>query len=144
MIKSLISNYNPGILEVYEPVHNKTYNKTCATSKDSDRPAHPRSPIRVFADRMHLLQPPGYSKRDNENHSHTGRMYRLIWVFAGHTGHIADCCTLVCLVFLGDINIPMIRCHVLRPLIWVYYVCKGLSVPILRVITVMFEKLWCR
>ena len=45
-----------------EPVHDKTYNKTCATSEDSDQPAHPRSLIRIFADRMCLLQPPGYPK----------------------------------------------------------------------------------
>ena len=44
--------------------HDKTYNKSCATSEDSDQPAHPRSLIRVFADRMFLLQPPGYPKRD--------------------------------------------------------------------------------
>ena len=35
-----------------------------ATSEDSYQPAHPRSLIRVFADRMCLLQPPGYPKRD--------------------------------------------------------------------------------
>ena len=32
--------------------------------------------------------------------------------------------------------LTLIRCHILLPLIWVYNVCKGLSVPILRVITV--------
>ena len=36
---------------------------TCATSEYSDQPAHPGSPIRVFADRMCLLQPPDYLKR---------------------------------------------------------------------------------
>ena len=35
-----------------------------AISEDSDQPAHPRSLIRVFANRMCLLQPPGYPKRD--------------------------------------------------------------------------------
>ena len=30
------------------------------TSKDSDQPAHPRSLIRVFADRLCLLQPSSY------------------------------------------------------------------------------------
>ena len=49
-----------------EPEHNKTYNKTCATSEDSDQPAHLPSLIRVFADRMCLLQPPDYSKRDKQ------------------------------------------------------------------------------
>ena len=47
-----------------EPAHNKTYNKTCATSEDSDQPAHLRSLIEVFAERMCLLQPQGYSKRN--------------------------------------------------------------------------------
>ena len=42
----------------------QTYMKTCATSKDSDQPAHSRSLIRVFADPMCLLQPQNYPKRD--------------------------------------------------------------------------------
>ena len=49
------------------PTHDKTYNKTCATSEDSDQHARPRSLIRVFAYRTCL---------------------RLIRVFAGHTGLI--------------------------------------------------------
>ena len=47
-----------------EPAHDKTYNKTCATSVDSDQHAHPRSLIRVFADHMCFVQPPGYPKRN--------------------------------------------------------------------------------
>ena len=42
----------------------KPTKKTCATSEDSDQPAHPGSLIRVFIDRMCLLLPPGYPKRD--------------------------------------------------------------------------------
>ena len=38
------------------------YNKTCATSEDSNQTA--RSLIRFFADRICLLQPRGYPKRD--------------------------------------------------------------------------------
>ena len=53
-----------GIL--YEPTHDKTNNKTCATSEDSDQTAHPRSLIRVFADRMCLLQPQSYPKRNKQ------------------------------------------------------------------------------
>ena len=41
-----------------------TYYKTCVTSKDSDQPSHPCSLIRVIADRMCHLQPPGCPKRD--------------------------------------------------------------------------------
>ena len=40
---------------VNEPAHDTTYNKTCSISKYSDQPAHPRSLIRVLADRMYLL-----------------------------------------------------------------------------------------
>ena len=40
---------------LFEPAHDKTDNKTCAISEDSDQPAHPRSLIRIFADRMCLL-----------------------------------------------------------------------------------------
>ena len=47
-----------------ESAHDKTYNKTYATSEDSDQPTHPRSLIRVFADSMCLIQPLGYLKRD--------------------------------------------------------------------------------
>ena len=43
-----------------EPAHYKT----CAISVDSDQPVYPRSLIRVIADCMSLLQPPGYPKRD--------------------------------------------------------------------------------
>ena len=32
----------------YEPAHDNTYNKTCVTSKDSDRPVHTPSMARVL------------------------------------------------------------------------------------------------
>ena len=34
--------------KINEPAHDKTYNKTCATSKDSDQPVHPLSKARVL------------------------------------------------------------------------------------------------
>ena len=49
----------------FDSAHDKTYNKTCETSKNSDQPVHPQSLIRVFADRVCLLQSPGYSKSNN-------------------------------------------------------------------------------
>ena len=52
---------------ISEPAHDKTYNKTCATSKDSEEPVHPCTLIRVFADCMCLLQSPNYSKRDKRD-----------------------------------------------------------------------------
>ena len=33
------------IIIINESLHDKTYNKTCATSEDSDQTAHPRSLI---------------------------------------------------------------------------------------------------
>ena len=44
---------------LFEPAHDKTYNKMCATSEDSDQPAHQRSLVAVFTDYMCFLQPPG-------------------------------------------------------------------------------------
>ena len=61
-----MQNYAPYKLILHNnyAAHDKTYDKTCATSNDSDQPAHPRSLIRIFADRMRLLQSLGYSKMD--------------------------------------------------------------------------------
>ena len=39
----------------YEPVHEISNNKVCATSKASDRPAHARSLIRAFDSRLSNL-----------------------------------------------------------------------------------------
>ena len=46
----------------FEPAHDKNYNKIYAISEDSFQNVHPRSLIRAFADRMYLLQPPGYPR----------------------------------------------------------------------------------
>ena len=46
-----------------EPAHEKTYNKTSATSEGlANQPAHHSYLIRVFADLMYLLKPRGYYK----------------------------------------------------------------------------------
>ena len=39
----------------YEPQHKISNNVICATSKDSDQPAHMRSLIRAFASRLNIL-----------------------------------------------------------------------------------------
>ena len=39
----------------YEPVHEISNNVVCATSKASDQPAHTRSLIRAFANRLNIL-----------------------------------------------------------------------------------------
>ena len=77
--------YGPGS---NEPAYHKTYDKTCATSEDSDQTAHLRSLIWVFADRICLLQPPAVQRGINENSCHAGRMYWLILICASHTGLI--------------------------------------------------------
>ena len=53
-------------LHISRRTTNKNYNKTCAISKDSDQPAHARRMIIIFADRMCLLQPLGYPKRNTK------------------------------------------------------------------------------
>ena len=70
-MRSVVKCFSSYILNLFyeltcEPVHDKLYNKTRATSKDSDQAAHSRSLIRVFADRICLLQPLGYPEMDKE------------------------------------------------------------------------------
>ena len=65
-------------IKAYETMHDKTHNKTCGTSKDSDQPAHPRSLIRISADSMCLLLPPGCPKRDKQEPLPYRAIYRLI------------------------------------------------------------------
>ena len=77
----------PSCFKLYEPIHDKTYNKTFATSKDSDQPVHPGSLIshrwcHVFYG-LRAMQ-----RGIIENPCHTGWIYRLIRVFASHTGFI--------------------------------------------------------
>ena len=62
MTRHIIKIVSETIERLIEPAHDITYDKTCATSEDSDQPAHPRRLIRVLADRMCLLQPQGYPK----------------------------------------------------------------------------------
>ena len=61
--------------------------KLVRQSDDSDQRVHPRSLIRVFADRKGILQPPGYPKMDKREHL-PYYVDLLIRVFAGHTGLI--------------------------------------------------------
>ena len=60
MTERLLNDVKP--LLTYEPAHDNTYKKKCATNKESDQPVH-LSSQRVFADLMCLLQPPGYPER---------------------------------------------------------------------------------
>ena len=117
---SLSFDFSPCIfiyfIKAFEPAHDETYNKTCATSEDSDQPAHSRSLIRVFAVRLSFVQPPGYPRGMNENPSHTVWTYRLIWVFAGHTGLI-----------VGHCRLCHALAHMLLVQIWIASTCGGSS-----------------
>ena len=62
-LKMLFKNGHPRVI-LFEPAYDKAYNRTCATSEDSDQLTGPRSMIRIFDDSMCLLQPPDYPKRD--------------------------------------------------------------------------------
>ena len=42
---SFIKDKSRGSEKKYKPAHDKTYNKTCVTSDDSDQAAHPRNLI---------------------------------------------------------------------------------------------------
>ena len=53
-LKQHLNRENTKILP-YEPVHEISNNVVCATSKDSDQPAHMRSLIRAFASRLSIL-----------------------------------------------------------------------------------------
>ena len=63
----------------YEPQHYKTNKMTCAPSEDSDQPGHPPS--------QWVAEDPMFLHADSEDSDKTGRMSRLIWVFAGRRGH---------------------------------------------------------
>ena len=68
----------------YEPAHDKSFNKGCVTSKDSDQPVHPPSMARVLA------YPSLNSQAAVEGTCHQQRLIRLHgcagwWVFAGLT-----------------------------------------------------------
>ena len=100
MVQSL--HFDPKTLnEVwFELLYDKTNKTTCAPREDSDQPGHPPSLIRVFA-----VGFPGWSESSlcaqwvakdpgcfvqTEKTDQTGQMPRLIWVFAGRTGHFVS------------------------------------------------------
>ena len=84
-----------------EPVHHKTYNKTCATSQDSDQPVPPCNLIRVLTNRMCLLQPPGYPKRDKqESLPYWVDIHADLSLCWSHKSYCKFCRTLVQMYFL--------------------------------------------
>ena len=63
----------------------QTQQNDCAPSEDSDQPGHPPSLIRVIAVRMKKAWVLSYPLSAQRRPDQTGRMPRLIWVFAGRT-----------------------------------------------------------
>ena len=60
----------------------------CAPSEDSDQPGHPPSLIRVFAIHIRKAEVLSYHKSAQRSLcSDSGRIPRLIWVFAGRKCH---------------------------------------------------------
>ena len=57
----------------------------CAPSEDSDQPGHSPNLITVFAVRMKKAWVLSYPLSAQRRYDQTGRMLRLIWVFAGCT-----------------------------------------------------------
>ena len=73
---------------IFEPALDKTYNKTCDQRRLSSACASVKSVQSIRW--LHVpFRASGLSRGINENPCHTGRIFRLIWVFAGHIGHIA-------------------------------------------------------
>ena len=57
----------------------------CAPSKDSDQPGHPPSLIRVLLWAQWIAKDQMFLHADSEGSDQTGKMPRLIWVFAGRS-----------------------------------------------------------
>ena len=69
-----------------EPPHDKTNKMAFVPSEDSDQSGHPPSLIRVFAVRSMCMRTQCFFMRTAKT-DQTGRMHRLICVFAGRNGH---------------------------------------------------------
>ena len=59
----------------------------CAPSKESDQPGHPPSLIESSQCAQRVAKDPSFLHADSEDSDQTGRMPRLIRVFAGRTCH---------------------------------------------------------
>ena len=75
-----------GFLTQFEPPHDKT-NKVTVRPAKTDQPRHPPSLIRVLAVHTKKAWILSYPWVHSEDSDQTGRMPRLIWVFAGRTCH---------------------------------------------------------
>ena len=60
------------------PAHDKTHNKTCVPSKDSDQPVHSPSKARVLFILLYIARRLTMSHAISEDSDQTARMRRLI------------------------------------------------------------------
>ena len=68
-------------------MYDKTYNKTCVTSKDSDQSVHPPSMAMVLMfSSLNSLE--AVESTCDQRTDQTVRMRRLIWVLAERTNHM--------------------------------------------------------
>ena len=78
-------------MHIIEPPHDKPTMWLCAQqrlrSAYLDQHGHPPSLIRAFACAQWVAKDPSFLHADSEDSDQTGRMPRLIWVFAGRTCH---------------------------------------------------------
>ena len=74
-------DWSESLQDTYEPQHDITNEMTYAPSDDSVQPGHPLCAL-------WLAKHPKFLQVDSEDFDLTGRMPRLIWVFAGSTGNL--------------------------------------------------------
>ena len=67
----------PGVYFPYGPAHDKTYNKTCVTRKDSVQPVQPLNMARILIYPF-LDSPEAVALAISEDSDQTARMRRLI------------------------------------------------------------------
>ena len=75
--EALLAETDVRPMKTNEPTHDKTYNKTCVTSKDSDQPAHPPSMAKALVypslDSLEAIE-----STCDQHSDQTARMRRLI------------------------------------------------------------------
>ena len=75
-------------IQIIEAAQDKTYNKTCATSKDSDQSVYLPSMTRVLENPLCIAGWLLKAHAISEDSDQTARMRSLISAFAGRTSHI--------------------------------------------------------
>ena len=78
--------FSPVAPKVSEPVHDKTNEMTCAPREDLDRLGIRQSDQSSLCAQW-VAKDPRFLHADSKGSDQTERMPRLIWVFAGCTGH---------------------------------------------------------